>query len=410
MEVIMDFQELLNEIKNDSEWARNEVAELRDKFHPGLLDKVRRFKSRTSAIDEGVSVVRHVLNELCEQDFNIKATYPGHGAGHLIRDYANALRLFPDLGITEEETFIGFVGGCLHDIGCAIIDRYADSSRVVRHAEAGGLLIRWILQKSGFVNKAELHLIVYCIFAHTHYLKRIEIKNEQGEVVNVINPYVDIYPDGKPFYPVWTTRWVDRLDTNGPAFVGRHYLTLVHPHKDFDGKNFFDVDYAKHMRPLLRNERPDGNTMAEHLRMFANSQNNESPYGEHDFGKMVELRDAYKERLLRIIEKTKKTAKFSYIDEIRILHEWNVFLVDNVEFSDLTEEIVNELGKNFAKLPVKTRRAWLHTFACCLVEYTEWAAEMDTSLGRVYGFPYDEYFCLPDPIDDIFEHIYSSGH
>jgi len=177
-----------------------------------LINQVRA-KDRQDALDRAVAILHEVMGSLSEF-IDLKNCDAGHGVGHIVADYANGLRLFSKLEIDPKVTFIGLLGGVLHDIGCAVIKRYDESSRVVRHAEVGGLLADDVLQGTG-LNKGERLLVVYSVMAHTHYLKPQTV----GE--HVIIPYLDLLPSGDPFYPVWVTRWVDRLDCNGPRFPAR---------------------------------------------------------------------------------------------------------------------------------------------------------------------------------------------
>ncbi len=375
------------EIMSDSSFARERHQELMTSFSVDLLKKVRPLNNNQEALQEGFKVVNQILANMEKLGISLMNMDPGHGPGHLAKDCLNGLALFDELTAEPAEIFIGFVGGSLHDLGTALIDRYAEAHRVIRHAEAGGLLVDYCLT-SDLVNEAERLLIVYVISAHTHYLRTIEIKNEQGEIINKIEPYIELYPDGKPFWPVWFTRWVDRLDCSGPCFVGRHYLTTVSEHKDFDGSNFYDVSFAKHMRPLLRDQQTDGKTMAEHLRMFANSQNNESPYGKFDFGNMVKVRDEYKEMLLSVVElfnseMTEDEIKAFLFSQDEILLDWNEFLLTKIEFSEKAPKTVENLDKMFRALPEETRAYWLRAFAHCVKIYEEkWVPLMRSRLGN----------------------------
>jgi len=367
-----DAKEFFQEMMADSEVMRTKHGEMIAKFDFALLDRVRIFSDKESALRAGHQVISTVLNNLQKLKIDYSNMEPGHGAGHLRRDYINALILFGRLEASPRDIFFGFICGSLHDLGTAIIDRYSESKRVIRHAEAGAMLVDLCLDDD-VVNEAERVLIYYVIAAHTHYLRTIEIKDEKGQTVNKIEPYTELYPNGQPFWPVWFARWVDRLDCSGPCFVGRHYLTLAKKHDDFDGKNFYDVSFDKHMRPLLRDKPDDGNTMVEHLRMFANSQTNQSPYGKHDYGFMIEMRTIYREMLLRVVNSFKKEFA-EFFDAVRegiSNDDWGNFLNEHVEFSQKTEETTEVLGKMFDSLPVKTRMFWSRAFDLCLEIYTE---------------------------------------
>lgn len=368
----------IKQLAEDSQDNRAETMDLRQAFKPGLLNAVT-VSTREQALTRGMETVQRILEALNTLGVYISESEPAHGVGHVSRDYVNALRLLSRLDVTPAETFIGLVAGSLHDIGCAMVYRYDDDKRLVRHAEVGALMLGFLFELDSFgFNKAEQLLVRYGVAAHTHYLTAKEVKDAQGAGVGKIEPYDDMV-DGKPFYPAWLPRWVDRLDTNGPAYVGRHYLTLIQAHKDFDGKDFFDVDYASAMRPLLRTKEERGKdpqTMAEHLLMYAESQTNGSPYGKHDFGAMVELRDAYKARIQRVIRATQSAvAGDDGLTQADILQCWTRHLARNNELSKNGADAAEQLRKMFATLPDASRLPWLNAFRVCLDEYREWSDE-----------------------------------
>jgi hypothetical protein len=370
-------------------WER--VQKLRADFSPRLFEGVGKMNSSRAVMTSGIEVVKKVLAGLVANGLDLYAAEPGHAVGHWVRDYVHAMKLCSDLYVELAHTFVGFLGGTLHDIGCAIVPRYQDSKRVVRHAEAGALLLLDLFEKDACgLNEAEQILVAYAVAAHTHYLKPATVVCADGET-RVIEPYKDLDDNGKPIFGVWIARWVDRLDTNGPAFVGRHFLTLVDTHEDFAGAaGFQTIEFAPHMRPLLR-DKPDGpQTMAEHLRMFADSQATKPPYGLHDFGVMAETRDQYKGQLREIIAATQDG--WEGIEDIcnvsgflsqqnTILRAWTLFLATNVEPSLKGLRVATRLSQMFEKLDAPSREAWLRGFVVCMRKYCRWAGEMEGDMS-----------------------------
>jgi hypothetical protein len=322
---------------------------------------------------------------------------PGHGPGHWCRDYVHALRLSFDETLPAEAVLPTLVAGTLHDIGTAFVDRYADKTRAVRHAEVGALIVRAAALESEALTPVEADLAAYAIAAHTHYLKPSEVACADGET-RTVTPYTDM--DGyKPIYAVWAPRWVDRLDCSGPCFVGRHYLTLARDHEDFGGTTgFYKVTLAKHLRPLLRSAdeikaQGDGMTMLEHFRMFAQSQSDDSPYGRHDVGIMRTLRQAYRASLENIIAQTAHPTDA----EAPILKAWELFLGTNVEPSEQGWMTAHNLGlRAFADDP-EAKHAWSSGFRAVMFEYLAWA---DRTLAFLKRLP-AEYLRLPGISDDI---------
>lgn len=305
---------------------------------------------------------------------------PGHGLGHLTRDYLHASLLADKLDLDPGQAYVGIVGGVLHDfLGCSLIDRYCESGRVVRHAEAGGLLFMEIAKSIG-ISHNEALLIFYALAAHTHYLKPSKVMCGDG-VERETSPYLDIDANGNPIMSVHLTRWSDRSDANGPCFIGRHYLTIAHEHKDYATEGHYLVAFAEHMRPLLRDDAeiksdPKGRTLREHLMMFAGSQSNDSPYGRFDYGAMVTMRDEYKERFLRIIAAFDKPLELSSDEEEELLSRWTAWLSQKIEPSQLALETAQELRQRFSLLPPEIKQAWFGAMKVTLEEYAGWAEEM----------------------------------
>ncbi|MBS3086399.1 hypothetical protein J4422_01745 [Candidatus Pacearchaeota archaeon] len=381
-----------------------DIQEIRGSFTPKLLEDIRA-TSKEDAIERATDVIQRTLTSFRDNGYSFANVEPGHGIGHLVRDYMNSYILFSGLEADPKHLFLGFVGGSLHDLGCAVVPRYDESKRAVRHAEAGSLLVKSLLENETELNDAEKTSIAYVIAAHTHYRGEDPVKCQDGET-RIVKPYQELDETGHPIWPVWFTRWVDRLDCNGPAFVGRHYLTLGEKHEDYDGVVHFDVDFSHHMKPLLRpfKEQVDesgkrNQTMSEHMKMFADSQNNESPYGKHDYGFMVKLRDRSRERLYRIVNSTQLPPQFSVERESEIRRAWASFLSENVEPSRLGRQTALTLDGMFSGLEEGTRHAWCNGFLSIMQEYIPYSLDRLKLLEK--ETLNDAYFHLPGIAGDI---------
>jgi hypothetical protein len=381
---------------------------------------------KDDAVRKGVHTVQQVLRTLQEMGLDFSEIDPGHGIGHIARDYVNALRLFRGLDSDPRHMFIGFCGAVLHDIGCSVIERYSEPSRAVRHAEASAILIAEAVGKIKHMgqitcNQSVWMLIRYAVAAHTHYTREMTVKCSDG-VTRAIMPYRDIrrFEPEMPIWFVWFTRWPDRLECCGPAFVGRHYLTLAKPHKDFSAAlgKFYDVDFAHSMQPLLRSgdeKRADkvGQTMLEHLAMFSASQTNESPYGKHDFGRMIQLRDEHTEMLNHIIgmvHRDYETEEHIYWDRARneltqngelVLEAWRNFLAENIEPTQLGAIAAGDLENKFRELVLQDQSAWLTGFYHTMQGYRIWSRAV---LKDLDGIP-KEWLELPGICKDAREPI-----
>lgn len=328
------------------------------------------------AIEEAIKLIEKGW-PLIERE--IVLVKPGHGKGHLLRDAINALRLVSGQEFSPVEAFAGImIAGISHDIGCTAVKRYEETERLIRHGEAGALLLGEFLS-SLRVEKPLVDLIKYGVAAHTHYLKPYKIKGK------LIHPYRDV-KENNPYLAVWLPRWIDRLDTNGPGFVARHFLTLLETHKDYGKDGFYEVEFNKHMNPTL-----EKGTMLAHLKMFADSQDGKSPYSKFDHlsKKMVELRDSQTRRLKKIIEAVSAPVLSSSSVSIEnILDKWQKFLV-RVEPVRDTRRTANELIKRFKTLPLEWQMKWIRGFEVTMEEYNDWEREAKEDLEKIsQRFPF----------------------
>ncbi|MBI5077182.1 hypothetical protein HZB94_02275 [Candidatus Falkowbacteria bacterium] len=330
--------------------------------------------TREEMMERAISVLSEIFQAIHQAGVRLKLMEPGHGPGHIARDHMNALALFSRLEGNPREIFIGILAGTLHDIGCALVDRYAEKNRLVRHAEVGALLLESVFAEADVnLTEEERKLVCYAVAAHTHYLKPIQIASCQESAVHTLEPYRDSTDDGKPIYAVWYPRWVDRLDCVGPGFIARHYLTLAKPHQDYTSKGFVDVDFEKHMQPLFDEDAGGAHTMLGHLRMFAQSQVNSSPYGKHDYGRMIELRDRAKEWTDEVylrVSQYRQIDGYSVAREVDLL--WHEFLADKIEPTGKGAAVADQLQIMFKQLPAETQSAWRIGFAIVMQNYFEW--------------------------------------
>lgn len=246
---------------------------------------------------------------------------------------------------------------------------------------------------------AEADAVAYGIAAHTHYLQEQKVRCKDG-VERMVKPFPDTV-EGKPVPEVWFPRWADRLDCNGPCFVGRHYLTVHRDHHDFGKEGFYAVSFADHLQ--LRNRTPEEikaaqgkppRSMLEHCKMFGDSQTNASPYGVHDHGLMRALRDEYRASLDHILQRVVHPTDVR-LD--RVFEAWTIFLGTNIEPSTLGRVAAVELSLGFARLEPAVQRAWACGFRATMTEYLAWS---DRMLAFLNGLP-ASHLSLPGLFPDI---------
>jgi hypothetical protein len=374
------------------------IQQLRKDFSPKLFSEVK-IQAKSEALIRALETAKEVFAAMAELGIDINTVDPGHARGHWSRDVINGWRYMNRLDADPKEIFIGFVAGVLHDIGNAVVHRYADNSRSVRHAEAAALLLEHIWEKDSMgLNASEQVLIKYAVCAHTHYLKSTKVTCTDG-VERTIDPYVD-EENGKPIMAMWYPRHIDRLDTNGPCFPGRHYLTLENPHEDFAGEGFYKVDFVDHLMPTMRDKPTGARTMLEHFNMFATSQNNQSAYGKYDPPAMQELRDKYRRQIEHVISNVRNVLFLTAdLGQDTVINRWTDFLANNIEPTANGKRVANVLAGRFRDLDGDSRAAWCCGFRTIMVEYELWAYEILNELR-----PIREMFVFP-LLGDIYEMI-----
>lgn len=352
---------------SDENWGK--IVALRSCNVPELLESAEKF-TQEEEIKRAIRVLSETFQALDKAGVHLKLMEPGHGPGHIARDHMNALSLFSQFEGNSKELFVGIVAGTLHDIGCALVDRYSEKHRAIRHAEVGALLLQEIFEKA--ICYEEGQLICYAVAAHTHYLKPVQIASCQEGTVRTLEPYCDMTDDGKPIFAVWYPRWVDRLDCVGPGFIARHYLTLVKPHQDFTSKGFADVEFGKHMQPVFDEYAGGVHTMLGHLRMFAQSQVNTSPYGKHDYGRMIELRDRAKQWTDKVYIAVDKYRQVDGSSAREIDLMWHEFLAEKIEPTGKGAAAADQLQIMFDQLPIEIKSAWRIGFILTMEHYFAW--------------------------------------
>lgn len=359
------------------------------RFNTALFNEVQ-VETKKQAIERAFQVCADTF-KIMHEKFNVRFDMiePGHGLGHLVRDYLNALRLadgFAEDEIDPKQLFIGLVGGMMHDIGVATVPRFREEQTPVGHAEAGALLLGQTLQG---VSDTEKKLIQYAVSASTHYLR----DKTYGDMKK--QTYLDTYNDEtgaeQPIHAVWISRWIDRLDCSGPAWgIGRHPLTTLEPHKDYGGNEdgHFTVDFEEHFKPLFRSAGDRKNppqTMLEHLELFRSSQvadNPPSPYNRFDSPSMVALRNPQAERLGKIIADVRQPKEFTPQQGEVILQAWKVWLGRCAEPGQAGQQRAQQLIDRFRTLEPASQTAWLTGIEEGLKQYEDWSTDMQSFLAQ----------------------------
>ena len=201
--------------------------------------------------------------------------------------------------------------------------------------------------------------------------------------------------------PIWVVRWIDRLDCSGPSFLPRQYLKLAFHEGEFDGQGFYESNFFEAMNPKIKNIDSDGKkkNVVEHITRYSNTQNNDSVYGQHDFGAMIEIRNGYLGHVKKIIQSFDQSGKnnFSTRKMDVALKLWNCFLMDNIESGKFNQRSVLKLSSEFMKLPDNFISVWYKGIVTNMNEYKKWSADLEEAC---YFFK-REWLTLPGISDNI---------
>lgn len=271
----------------------------------------------------------------------IKNLPAAHGRGHFLRDSINATLLLQDPAMSSyppEEVMAGILGALYHDIGNSVVNRYEEMNRFAAHGEVGSHLFGSIAK--GVLPPNLLKMTQLSIAGHTHYRTdtpvlrdattgepiiipkdsvaldkdeneitsatykgEIQIKNtttgkiQKRNVVRKVRKAHDaVITDGAKT-GLWISRWADRLDTRGVSHIIRHTLTKASPTRDFDGKEFNQIDpdeIADFKREFEAKDNAETKNIPWHLLLLANSDtatgdnNGKGIYNQYDTDYMTQ--------------------------------------------------------------------------------------------------------------------------
>lgn len=342
-----------------------------------------------SMLDQAIFIIRGIWRYLYDNGFSYEQADPAHALGHAGRDLINGLRLVTNQrsapGSTQTELFIGFLGAVLHDIGCLVSYRYDDACSPLGHAEMGALLLQEIFEHENFgLSDLQQLYLLYTVAAHTHYLQPQAKQGLDGRSYKKL-PYQDTFDLGKQkgrlMWPVWLTRWADRLDLVGPTYMGRHLLTLVDEHSDFDKEiGFYHKAFADQMA-LALSTTGGTPTMLGHL--SARSQPDKNyPYNRFDSLVMRRLWQSNATLLVSEIEVVMDGVTLAKVKQRQsiILQAWEEFLSRNIEPTTLGQRTAEQITQEFQQLPAQIQLSWLAGFEKSMADYLYWAEETNNFL------------------------------
>jgi hypothetical protein len=346
----------------------------------GIIDEFQE-KRPTTKIDNykeiTYQIIRDFVREIKVVDFDFGNLQLGHDFGHVLHDLKSALLLLDDPKLRERVSDPDIIAGCIgqfaHELGLLLayytefcskefgfvaVYRYDESEQLLRHAEAGGLLALYILGKMDFAKfgidpQTENYIkkiAAYSISAHT---------NSKEAIVSgyTYKLYRTAWNDGSSIWPVYLTRWADRMDCVGPHYILRHFSILYEEGKSkrhttsVDGKQTESSISIEKSMDLSSDE-----NMMGHVMMFFESQNNGTIYGKNDLkGVIIKYRQHQKIKHIIAI------AALYYEDQPTLTREELLSLVKSASLC-AREDQINALIENFFQLEDNITTPWLRTF------------------------------------------------
>lgn len=212
--------------------------------------------------------IQHVIQSLLTKaKMYIKNMPPGHGPGHfmgeavglyqvLLDDDYKAIKLQGDHEINSEEEkvdkidrFITAIGTFMHDIGNALVDRYADGKSAAAHAEVGAKLFEDLNNEGGkkLIPNTLERMIMYAIGSHTHYTFRngsaeIKVFDTDGDQITSYTRFQ--YPSEYIPTTIKMLRAVDRTEMVGAIGIARNMWLHPFPSQNLvDGNDFTELGF-----------------------------------------------------------------------------------------------------------------------------------------------------------------------
>ncbi|MCC6639052.1 hypothetical protein IT409_00670 [Candidatus Falkowbacteria bacterium] len=330
--------------------------------------------------------IEMMVQRLIDVGWTWNGSEPAHSIGHVIRDLVNT-SLIVFLGkYPYRQLYIGGMAGVFHDFSTAIVKRYHEEHRALRHGTATALLLDRFVGDlfESKQEKFDLKCLLIAVAGHTneYATETLPMKDRKPKKVEKSRFCIPVWPDfdqnGAPHLFMHLPRQIDRLENCGATHFARHYLTLVEEHKDQAHGEFVVVNFANSMRGLLRPQDvakadPKKQTILEHVRMYADSQTNASPFGKWDYGFYCVLRDAHRKRAYRMLHAPKrlKIPREISVEEIaEVFHHH--FLYPTIEPTKLGYRSAELLFSEFNRLSSEDRSVYAHVFAQCMIEYVDW--------------------------------------
>jgi len=383
----------------ESQEGQREVGTLIDQLK-GEVGNPKGYLEICKKADQSEGKLTSETLEALFEKFNglIKNTPPGHDINHIYRDALAGLAFasndrFVKNSFSQADIQAGILGSIFHDIGNAVARRYLDNKHINAHAEIGAYIF-WQTSE-GVINENVRKLATYAIAAHTHYLKPISIKEPQGYERQPYW-YEIFYPEeGKPcgLAPI-ITRFSDRLEANGGAFVARTMSANADALElgggsEFGGdKGFFEINKESLVTlfyPQIREEKPKPSSALEHALMFAKSNFGNSVYSQNDhlfplMGELMKAKTDQTYKLIEIVSIPPEMMDFSNLKAEAVAKN----TMRQISGSKNFDRAWKNLLLAWQEIDPETQARWENGFRYIQKSYIDWLEILQSKIGDEY--------------------------
>lgn len=314
------------------------------------------------------TILRSFFLKIKKAGYDIKNLPSAHDQGHILRDCARSFMLIKDSNVknemTSEDLISGVTGGTLHGIIILIMERYGESKRIIRHAEASALFVEKFLDLNCIENEFGkevrdyiLAVTLYAIASHTNYTREYTVNGY------TIKPYKKTWESGAPIWSRKLTLWADSQDLNGPVAILRLILPYyLESREDHINNRFVNMEFSSRtMYPYIAKS-DDGEDLIPssaiaQMSRFISTMDKE-PYCQYDLpGLMTDYRNRLKEIGMKILESPDDlTMDVLSQDEL-----CEVFI--NISMcGENGQKQIRELVERFNTLPKSITRRWYELF------------------------------------------------
>jgi hypothetical protein len=302
----------------------------------------------------------------------------GHGPEHFLSEMRDIHRFVcaTELDFIDDlERTIALCAGLLHDIGNAVVDRYAEQTNFTSHAEAGAWVLERVTTHIFALSPDMTQLIQYAMAAHTHYLKSITKTRNGNTFVQAPYPRLLLSHTAGDLWAIKLVRMADREQLKGLTVILRNITIHTKSIVNMSDDTFEAVSESEKSDFLWRfavpgsdqsylEKYPAVTSIFESALRFADKFDESNAYTEYDTAAFYQSNNTQKadiQAALALMQHTATTTKIKESFLVRktlILSHFLAFLRHIDPAADI-ETVRHDFALKFEWLPPHIQAAWL---------------------------------------------------